>query len=502
MSRLFDQFQKYLDRMKQYEHIIILLHWDMKTNTPKLGQAGHIEALTHFSSENFALSTSEELGSMLDTLSEPREYNALDETWKFIVKRMKEEFDRNRRIPAEFYKRYVREQAESENAWEEAKKTSDYSIYAPHLEKIIEMTKERIGYTDPGKEIYEALLDQNEKGMDSRTIDRLFDDLKKELIPLTDRILAAKQPDDTAFHAYFDPDAQKKVQWMLLDYIGFRRDAGEAAEAEHPFTLNFSSKDVRVTNHYYGNDPLRSIFSAIHEGGHGIFEQNVNPLYDNTVARSCIYMGIHESQSRFYENMLGRSQDFWIPIYEKLGELLPPFGKITLEEFYREINHVRNSCIRIEADELTYCFHIILRYEIEKAIFRDGVKVEELPALWNQKMQEYLHITPQNDAEGILQDTHWSDGSFGYFPSYLLGSIYDGMFLEAIEAELGPVALILREGRISEITKWLNEKIHWYGSTRTPKEVIEKVCGKEVSAKPLIRYMREKYTKIYGLNMD
>ena len=198
------------------------------------------------------------------------------------------------------------------------------------------------------------------------------------------------------------------------------------------------------------------MYSAIHEGGHAIFEQNVNPDYDGTVAGSCSYMGIHESQSRFYENILGRNKNFWIPVYAKVQEKMPQLQDVSLDEFYKEVNHVRNSFIRTEADELTYCFHIILRYEIEKAIFRDHVKVEELPALWNQKMQEYLQITPADDA-------------------------------------------LLAEGRISEITKWLNEKIHQYGSTRSPKEVIRYVCGKEVSAEPLIRYFKEKYTKVYNL---
>ena len=210
-------------------------------------------------------------------------------------------------------------------------------------------------------------------------------------------------------------------------------------------------------------------------------------------------MGIHESQSRFYENILGRNKNFWLPIYEKLGALLPQFQAISLEEFYQEINHVRNSFIRVDADEVTYCLHIIIRYEMEKAIFRDNVSVDELPAMWNNKMEEYLHITPRNDAEGILQDSHWSGGSFGYFPSYLLGSIYDGMFLEKIEEELGDIDTILAEGRILEITKWLNENIHVYGTTRTPKQVIAEVCGKELSAKPLMKYFTKKYTQIYNL---
>ena len=498
MSKLFEEFQEYLNKMNQYDHVCTLLYWDMKTVTPKLGQADHVEALTHFSAESFAMSTSERLGEMLDGLSAESEFEGLTDTWKFIVKRMKRDFDRNKRIPAELYKTFVQAQAESGNAWEEAKEASDFSLFAPHLQKMIDLTREITGYTDPGKEIYDALLDQYEEGMDSATIDRLFEDLKKELIPFVKEILAKEQPENQAFSQYFDPDAQRKVQDMLLEYIGFRKDAGSVGETEHPFTLNFSSKDVRVTNHYYENDPLSSIFSAVHEGGHGIFEQNVNPDYDNTAAGSCNYMGLHESQSRFYENILGRNKNFWIPIYDKLGELLPPFKEIPLEDFYREINHVKNSFIRVNADEVTYCFHIILRYEMEKAILRDNVPVEELPALWNKKMQEYLQITPANDAEGILQDMHWSDASFGYFPSYLLGSIYDGMFLDTLQEELGDVDLLLKDGKIGEITKWLNEKIHWFGNTRKPKEVISAVCGKEVSAEPLIRYFKEKYAEIYG----
>lgn len=499
MSKALEEFKEYLDKMKKLEHAVTLLHWDMRTCAPKLGQDGHIDALTYFSTESFAMSTSDELGVLLDTLAAPEEFAELDDTIKFIVTRMKRDMDKDKRIPKDRYEAFVRAQAESGNAWEEAKNASDFSVFAPHLQKMIDMTAEMAGYTDPGKEVYDVLLDKYEESMDSATIDRLFEDLKTELIPLVKQILAAKQPDDSKFKGKYDTDAQRKVQWMLLDYIGFSRAAGAVGETEHPFTLNFSSKDVRVTNHYYETDPLSAIFSAIHEGGHAIFEQNVNPEYDNTVAGSCCYMGVHESQSRFYENVLGRNKNFWLPIYDKLGELLPQFKEISLDEFYHEINHVRNSFIRTEADEVTYCFHIILRYEMEKAIFRDHIAVEKLPELWNQKMQEYLGITPANDSEGILQDMHWSDGFFGYFPSYLLGSIYDGMFLDTIEQELGSVDELLASGRIGEITKWLNEKIHWYGSTRKPAEVIREVCGREVSAEPLIRYFKEKYTNIYQL---
>ena len=501
MSGLEKKLKDFLELKKQYDHVTTLLYWDMETGTPKLGQQAHVDALTYFSTRSFEMGTSDELEQMLQALSEPKEYEALDDTMKFIVTRMKRDMDKDKRIPKELFEAFVRAQAEAGNAWRDAKNASDFSMFAPHLEKMIKMRKEITGYTDPGKEIYDALLDNYEEGMDTETIDRLFGDLKKELIPLVKQILAAKQPDDSKFKGHYDVDAQKKVQNLLLDYIGFSKDAGSVGETEHPFTLNFNSKDVRVSNHYYEEEPLFAMFSAIHEGGHAIFEQNVNPAYDNTVAGSCCYMGVHESQSRFYENILGRNKNFWLPIYDKLGELLPQFKEITLDEFYHEINHVRNSMIRTEADEVTYCFHIILRYEMEKAIFRDHVPVAQLPELWNEKMKEYLDIVPANDAEGILQDMHWSDASFGYFPSYLLGSIYDGMYLEELEKELGSVDELLAAGKIGEITKWLNQKIHWYGSTRTPKEVIANVCGKEVSAEPLIRYFKEKYSKLYDLNI-
>lgn len=501
MSELEKKLKDFLELKKQYDHVTTLLYWDMETGTPKLGQQAHVDALTYFSTKSFEMGTSDELEQMLQALSEPKEYEALDDTMKFIVTRMKRDMDKDKRIPKELFEAFVRAQAEAGNAWRDAKNASDFSMFAPHLEKMIKMRKEITGYTDPGKEIYDALLDNYEEGMDTETIDHLFGDLKKELIPLVKQILAAKQPDDSKFKGHYDVDAQKKVQNLLLDYIGFSKDAGSVGETEHPFTLNFNSKDVRVSNHYYEEEPLFAMFSAIHEGGHAIFEQNVNPAYDNTVAGSCCYMGVHESQSRFYENILGRNKNFWLPIYDKLGELLPQFKEITLDEFYHEINHVRNSMIRTEADEVTYCFHIILRYEMEKAIFRDHVPVAKLPELWNEKMKEYLDIVPANDAEGILQDMHWSDASFGYFPSYLLGSIYDGMYLEELEKELGSVDELLAAGKIGEITKWLNQKIHWYGSTRTPKEVIANVCGKEVSAEPLIRYFKEKYSKLYDLNV-
>ena len=354
-------------------------------------------------------------------------------------------------------------------------------------------------YTDPGKDVYDAMIDDFEEGMDTETIDRIFEELKTGLVPLVKAIAKKDIKLNPKFNRKYGVEPQRRLQQELLSYIGFDWSQGAVGETEHPFTTGIIRFDVRVSNHFREDDAIDPMFSAIHEGGHAIFMQNVSPELAGTAGDDCCYMGIHESQSRFFENILGRRKSFWKPIYAKVQELLPEYEDISIDEFYREINRVEPSLIRIMADEVTYCLHIIIRYEIEKAIFREGVAVEELPNLWNSKMEEYLGVVPSNDAEGILQDMHWSDGSFGYFPSYLLGSVYDGMFLDELESEMGNVDDILADGRIKDITHWLNEKIHKYGSTRLPAQVIEEVCHKPISAQPLLRYFTEKYSKIYEL---
>ncbi|MCD8105761.1 MAG: carboxypeptidase M32 [Lachnospiraceae bacterium] len=496
MSQTLDQFKEYLHKMKQYEHVLTLLYWDLQTLTPEKGVEAHMSAITYFSSESFRLSTADEYGQMLRTLSEPEEFDALDEAMQLTVRRYSRDYERFKRVPADFFADYTETKARSEKAWEKAKRSADFDQFAPYLEKVISMTKEYVHYMEPDEDPYEVLLDMYEEGIDGDTIDRVFEELKEGLLPLLAKIEARPRPDLSALEGSYDIAAQKKVQQMLLEYIGFDADAGATAESEHPFTTELCIGDVRVTNHYKENDPISAIFSAIHEGGHAIFGQNVDPAYEDTAAGQVNLMGLHESQSRFFENILGRRRSFWVPIYDRLGEILPQFKEVPLDTFYRAINDVHPSMIRTEADEVTYCLHIILRYEMEKAIFRDNVPVSDLPQLWNDKMEELLGIRPANDGEGILQDMHWSDGSFGYFPSYLLGSMYDGMFLEALEKEKGSVDAILEDGRIREITAWLNENIHRHGSLYTSSEVLRRVCKKELSARPLLDYFYQKYENL------
>ncbi|MDO4678505.1 MAG: carboxypeptidase M32 [Blautia sp.] len=499
MNNAVSKLKEYMQKFRQYETIENLLYWDLSTMTPEKGVESKADAIGYFSTEAFRLSTSDEYGALLKELSTPEQFKQLDDALKVTVQRELRNYERFVRVPEDFYTEYVTCKARSQKAWEAAKKADDYSLYAPHLDKIISMTKQYVHYMEPEQPPYEVLVDMFEEGMDTCTIDRIFDELKEGLRPLLAKIKESKQPDLSALKGTYDIPAQKELQELLLSYIGFDFSMGAVAESEHPFTTGIGSGDVRVTNHFREDDPIAAIFSAIHEGGHAIFDQNISPVYENTVVRQVNLMGLHESQSRFYENILGRNRNFWTPLYEKMGELLPRFRNIPFETFYRAINEVKPSLIRIDADEVTYCLHIILRYEIERAIFNDEVTTEELPSLWNDKMEELLGIRPSTDAEGILQDTHWSDGSFGYFPSYLLGSVYDGMFLEQIEKELGSIDELLAQGKIMEITKWLNKNIHQNGSLYTSAEVIRRLCQKEISAKPLLNYFNRKYSEIYSL---
>ncbi|MCD7867873.1 MAG: carboxypeptidase M32 [Clostridiales bacterium] len=502
MKNTLEEFKDYLHRMRQYDHVLTLLHWDLSTLAPEKGVEAHMNAINYFSTEQFRLSTAEEYGKMLRELSAPELFDSLDEAMQLTVKRGRRDYERFKRIPEEFYSSYTEVKARSERAWEKAKRASDFSVFAPHLEKVISMTKDFVRYMEPEADPYEVLLDMYEEGMDSKVIDRVFGELKEGLLPLLKKIGESPRPDLSALERKYDIAAQKKVQSMLLEYIGFDKDAGAMAESEHPFTTEFCIGDVRVTNHYKEEDPISAIFSAIHEGGHAIFGQGIDPVYQDTAVERVDMMGLHESQSRFYENILGRRRSFWVPIYRKLGELLPKFQEIPLDTFVQAINAVQPSMIRTEADEVTYCLHIILRYEMEKEIFRGDVSVDQLPGLWNDKMEELLGIRPRNDGEGILQDMHWSDGSFGYFPSYLLGSMYDGMFLEALEKEKGSVDTILEEGRIGEITAWLHENIHRHGSRYTSAQVLQRVCGQELTARPLLNYFYEKYAAVYGFEKE
>lgn len=499
MGILLQEFKETLWKIQKYKQAIELFSWDMQTDAPKDSIENKIDSIGFFSTELFKLTTSARYGYLLRELSMSDKFDSLDSGMKLTIKRYLKEYNRSTRVPEKFFTEFTMAKARSEQAWEEAKINNDFSIYAPHLDKVISMTKEWVNYMEPSKDPYDVLIDMYEEGMDSKSIDSIFDELKKGLIPLIEKISKKDVPDISELNGSYPLEQQVKVQNILLNYIGFNFNCGNTSTSMHPFTTTLCPGDIRITNNFKEASVLDPMFSAIHEGGHAIFEQNIAKELQGTAAAEVDLMGLHESQSRFFENILGRNINFWIPVIDDIKEAMPQFKNVSVKTLERAINLVKPGPVRLQADEVTYCMHIILRYEIEKAIFRDNVPTENLPELWNRKTKELLGVEPANDGEGILQDMHWSDGSFGYFPSYLLGSIYDGMFLDAVTEDLGNIDNILKEGRIKEITKWLNNNIHKNGSLFTSKEVIRNICKKEISAQPILKYFNDKYTRIYNL---
>lgn len=383
--------------------------------------------------------------------------------------------------------------------WEKAKSSSDFSLFQPYLEKIVGYQKKFAGYYNPDVPAYDALLNEYEEGMTMEVLDVFFAELRAVIVPLVDKIRSQEVPVYLFTQKNYPADIQRKLSDILMETLKLDRHYCGIAESEHPFTTNFNNKDVRITTHYYEDNLLSSMFSVIHEGGHALYELGADEKYNHTLLSGGTSMGIHESQSRFYENLIGRSKAFCTYILPKLQELFPDQMKnVDVETFYHAVNDVRPSLIRTEADELTYSLHIMIRYELEKKLISGELEVRDVPSAWNQLYQEYLGVLVPNDAMGCLQDVHWSFGNLGYFPSYALGSAYGAQMLAVMRQELGNVFDDVENGDLSRITGWLRNHIHQYASFKKPGQVFEEACGK-FDAKYYTEYLTQKYSSIYNL---
>lgn len=332
-------------------------------------------------------------------------------------------------------------------------------------------------------------------------MDRVFSQVRERIVPLVKAISDTEYKPKTDFLLnHFPKENQRRLSEFLLKEIGYDFQAGRLDETVHPFEITLNRNDVRVTTKYDEKDFRTAIFGTIHECGHAIYEQNISEELEGTLLCSGTSMGIHESQSLFYENFVGRNKHFWQRYYQSLKDFSPEqFEGISLDEFYEAINESKPSLIRIEADELTYALHVMVRYEIEKALFNDEISVEELPKIWNDKYEEYLGIVPPNDAQGVLQDVHWAGGSFGYFPSYALGYMYAAQIKNAMLKEMPNYDELIETGRFDVIKGWLTKQIHQYGRTKEPLEILKDVTGEELNAQYLIDYLEQKYKGIYNL---
>ncbi len=492
----FQDLMPYLEKNMAFHTAINIIDWDANTLAPEEASEYTAKAMGILSQEQFTSLINPKVKEIMEGLKEEE----LSQTEKAILRRLKKEYQKSEAVPANEMREFTELAARATNVWQKAKKEQNFSLYAPYLEKIVEYKKKFAGYSKKeGGSLYNVLLDGYEESFHVEELDRFFSKLKEEIIPLLKKVEQAEEIDDSFFYQEYDIEKQKEFNVFLAEYMGFNFKRGVIAESEHPFTTSWHNHDVRITTHYYKDNLSSAILSTIHEGGHALYEQGIRDEFTQTLVGDGASCAMHESQSRFYENVLGRSEAFWEPLYPKLQDTFPKqLGQVSLGQFVRALNKVKADFIRTEADELTYCLHIMVRYELEKQMIEEDVPVDKLPGLWNQKYQEYLGITPNNDKEGILQDVHWSMGDIGYFPSYALGNAFAAQIYHTMKKEL-PVEELLRKGKIAEITAYLREHIHQYGASKEPREMLKALTGEEFNPDYYIQYLKEKFEQVYQL---
>lgn len=500
----FENLDQAIARLKKLERIVSaynhaegVLYLDATTAAPSDSWEGRGRTMEIFSQIDYDLITDPENDQLVSYLQDHADQ--LDPQTARELEVLKKRLDNMHKVPAEEYVAYSVLLNDAEAVWHKAKNGNDFDAFAPYLEKIVDFNRKLAGYYRPDLAPYDALLNEYEEGLTMETLDGFFSQLRQVIVPLIHKIMKKPQIEDGFLFKHYPVELQRKFSDYLMEVMGLDRSRCAIAETEHPYTTNFNNHDVRITTHYFEDNLVSSMYSVIHEGGHALYELGADDCYNYTFLSGGVSMGIHESQSRFYENIIGRSRAFVKAILPKVRELFPQqLEGVDAEAFYRAINKAQPSLIRTEADELTYCLHIMVRYEIEKRLIDGSLAVRDVPAVWKQLYQEYLGVEVPNDREGCLQDSHWSGGSIGYFPSYALGSAYGAQFLAVMEKDLGNVFEDVEKGDLSRITGWLRQHIHRYASFRKPGELFQSVCG-PFDAKYFTDYLTQKYSELYDL---
>ena len=485
-------------KMAAYNHATALIYYDGVTAAPRGTAENRAQTLAVLSGEMYKLATGPETVELLEFLDEHKA--ELSEREQRMVYLLLKDIREMQKIPMDEYVGYQRLLSEADDVWHRAKETSDFELFRPVLEKIFETNIRFAGWCAPDKAPYDYWLDKYEEGISMASCDAFFAALRERIVPLLKKVQAAQQVDNRILKGSFSAAKQDILSHRLMEVIGLDPEHVALSTTEHPFTISFGSHlDERITTHYYEEDVSYSMFSVIHEGGHALYDTGSDDELAWTVLDGGVSMGIHESQSRFYENILGRSRAFCEYIFPVIGEIFPEeMAGHTAEEFYRAVNRAEPSLIRTEADELTYCLHVMVRYELEKRVMAGELAVADLPAEWNRLYKEYLGIDVPDDKHGVLQDSHWSGGSIGYFPSYALGSAYGAQFLRKMKQTVD-VDGCLRRGDFGPINAWLREHIWQYGCTYRPGDLFRMAAGEEFDPTVYTDYLEEKFTDLYGL---
>lgn len=490
-----------LDDVTSLNQINALLDWDLQTQMPEgasESRARHMSVMSRLIHEMFTGDETDKLLNEAANEAKGADYDGLDASLLRVARR---DYDKLKKLPTDLVAEITRVGALAHNIWAKARAENDFKSYIPALEQMMALkikAAECYGYTD---HIYDALLDEYEPGLKTADVAKMFEDLRKDLVPLVraigERVDAV---DDSVIHQDFDVDKQRAFAEEVIKDFGYDFNRGRQDRAVHPFCTNFSINDVRITTRFDPKWLNPALFGTLHESGHALYELNIDQALEGTFLAGGTSLGIHESQSRLWENIVGRSHAFWERYYPKLQSYFPQqLGNVDLETFYRAVNKVHPSYIRVEADEATYNLHIMMRFELEADLLAGKLKVKDLSDAWNAKSKEYLGIVPPTDTLGVLQDVHWSMGLVGYFPTYSIGTILSAQLYEKAIAANPSISNEIGQGKFSTLLGWLRENIHQHGRKYEPNELIKRATGEPLQARSYINYLKKKFAAIYGV---
>ncbi len=488
---LLEDIRRKEEDIYRLEEILALLSWDQETGMPEEALEDRSDQMAWVQQE------------LSDRLSDPRWEDLIDKlgssgdqkVWK---KNLYRRYRINSCLPREFMSEFVRAASLSRDAWQKARRDEDFSLFLPHLEKVVALSRERAEFLGYEKEPYDALLDLYEPGMNAETLEGIFNPLQKELNPLIDDILE-KQGDEGSQVSEFDTTRQKELHMRLLEAMGYDLKKGRLDFSVHPFTTTLGPRDIRITTHLDPRDFLNGLFSTIHEAGHGLYEQNLPHLWKRSVNGQACSLGIHESQSRFWENCIGRSRAFWEYMLPQVKSLFPDQSSgEDVDSLYRKANRVSRGFIRIDADEYTYNMHVILRFRLERMIINGDARVKDLPELWKSESKALLSVVPKTLNQGVLQDIHWSLGDWGYFPTYALGNLYAAQFRKTLFEEFPRMNEDVAKGNFTPLLFWLKDHIHAKGAMVSPGELVRDISGEGLNSRYFIEYLRTKTRDLYA----
>ncbi|MDQ2051143.1 carboxypeptidase M32 [Natronolimnohabitans sp. A-GB9] len=494
-TETYEQFEERVKRIANVSNASGVLQWDQEVVMPDEGTPARAQQLSTLSSISHELLTADETGELLEAL----ESSELDDEQAAVVREVRRRYDRETSVPGELVAEISETTANAHPVWKRAKENDDFETFAPVLEDLVELKREYAEHIDPDADPYDVLFADYEPYIDLETAERVLERLRDELVALIEAIDDGADLETDAFAGEFDDDGQEALARDVLDSLGYDWDRGRLDTAPHPFSSG-TQFDARVTTRFEEDDLLGSITSTIHEFGHANYTLGLPDDGYGTPLGEARDLSVHESQSRLWENHVGRSRPFWEQFLPIARDRFPALEDVTPEEAYEAANQVYDdNLIRTEADELTYHLHIVIRFEIERDLIRGDLEVSDVPEVWNDKYEEYLGVRPETDAEGCLQDIHWSHGSFGYFPTYSLGSVLAAQLYAAAEDELGDLEDDIRNGDFDELNGWLRENVHQHGKRYTTQELIERATGEELTAAYFLEYVDEKYGELYGL---